>query len=235
MTEREPGADARFEPRPIEPGFRPEGPAARPRWSPARLLRAIGILYFRPDRFVREFVMEPAPWVVALFAWSYGMSGGDFGARATTLQSWVLEWVAWALLGMVFGFIYYKLGGWWYRKRLSWSGATNIDRDLAKRVYLSTAQIEALPSIGWKIAQTVLYATPRAAAQPGADTTLLNAFVLIVLGLVFPLWSCWASCLGVETAFTVRRGAARFWFFLLPLIVYGLGLLAVAGVVMWGT
>ena len=226
--------NTRFEPHPIEPGFRPEGPVHRPRWSAARLLRAIGILYFRPDRFVREFIMEPAPWVVALFAWSYGISGGDFNTRATTLESWVLEWIVWALLGIVFGFVYYKLGGWWYRKRLSWSGATNIDRALAKRVYLSTAQIEVLPSIGWKLARTIIYATPKAASEAAAQTTLSNTCVFLAIVVVFPLWSAWASCLGVETAFTVRRGAARFWFFLLPLIVYGLAALALAGVALWG-
>jgi hypothetical protein len=234
MTERESDVAPRFEPRPIESGFRSEGPVVRPRRNAARLLRAIGLLYFRPDRFVREFIMEPAPWVVALFAWSYGICGDAFTGRRTTFDSWVLEWIATALFGIVLGFVYYKLGGWWYRKRLSWSGATNVDRNLAKRVYLSTAQIEVLPSITWQLAQTIIYATPRAAVEAEEQPTLWNAALFLALAVVFPLWSCWASCLGVETAFTVRRGAARFWFFLLPLIGYGLAALAVAGVVLWG-
>ena len=51
-----------------------------------------------------------------------------------------------------------------------------------------------------------------------------------MLLIVFVLWSCWTSYCAATTVFTLRKGSARFWFLILPLVFYVLAL-GVIGVI----
>ena len=195
----------------------------RPDRTPSHALWLV-YLFFMPRRFFRHFVVEHTPALTAMCAWLYGVARatGRIDTRISMGRSqginwnWEGYWATVIIGGVVSGLIFYYVGGWWYRVRLSWSGATDIDKPLARRVYLYSTVVFALPIILMKIVDTLSYADPMAAAAlPGIPQ-------MVVVG-VFPLWSAVVSFLGVRTVFP-DTGAVRsaIWFLALPGLIYGL-------------
>lgn len=191
-------------------------------------------LFFRPKIFFRHFVVEHAPLLTALAAWLYGISGvmdqigeellkAEFSGRTNPyeflLNSWYYYWLLCLLLGVIAGAIYFQLGGWWYRKRLEYSGAVEPDASLARRVYLYASLVYAIPAVLYGIWETQHYTSP-GDAREGMD----NGWLLIIAAL---FWSVYVSYRGVRTAFITRKWAARLWFAILPAALYSLSLVLV--------
>jgi len=201
----------------------------------------LAYLVFRPTKFFQYYVVRSVPALTALCAWAYGISAvvDRIETRVMTnrltgrpspfdalLADWRLYWGVCVVGGVVSGFLYYHLGGWWFRKRLGFSGAKDAERGLARRVYLFAAQAYTVPFIVYSGWQTLHYATPRT-AHDGNDWG-----GLVVLGFLF--WSIYVQYLGVRTVFPVRPGAARVWFLILPSALYSLLLAGVMALVLGG-
>jgi hypothetical protein len=192
-------------------------------------------LFFRPRMFFQNFVIESAPGLTALCAWIYGVSGALDWIESRLMpeiapglgDSWRAYWTLALVLGVVQGAFFFAIGGWWYRVRLEWSGASNPDRALARRVYLFASQVLAIPWIAMTACDTATYDNPGAAVAAAGGWWAAVA-------IVFPVWSCWNSYVGVRTAFVVRRGAARLWFFILPCAFYAVFVIGVAAVLIVG-
>ena len=207
---------------------------AEPSTKPLAVLWLV-YLFFRPRTFFQSFVVESAPGLTALCAWVYGVAAAiDYielrlmPEEAPGLaDSWVAYWALALALGVAGGFLCYAIGGLWYLLRLRWSGARQPNPALARRVYLFASQVLAIPWIAMTACDTATYDSP-GAAMAGAGGWWC------AVAIVFPIWSCWNSYVGVRAAFVVRRGAARLWFFILPCAFYGVFVLGVAAVAIAG-
>lgn len=187
-------------------------------------------LYFQPKRFFEHFVTQPMPFLTALCAWIYGMAGvidriemrhvqGRLPVDQLGMTGGWGSYIAIVLLGGAFaGVLYYAIGGWWYRKRLTWCGVQEAEPGLARRVYLYASQVLAGPVVLSTLAQSTAFDTPVQMME--ADGVWVLWVGLSIVG--FALWSVWTSYRGVTTLFeTTRRGMTRLWFLILPGFVYG--------------
>jgi hypothetical protein len=207
-------------PLPPSPGVFPDaaqrqGPPEEGRDS---FLRRVFLLFFRPGTFFAEMDAPKNQLWVAAFALTYGLSytfdryemnqlrgrGGPF-----EVAGWPLFWgvlLPFAILAAAF---IYSLGGAWYKFRVRLSGTPGADIRMVRRVYLSAAQIVAIPGLLYAIIKTFRYETPLDAAL--ADPTWLDTAFL-----VFPFLSYYASFRGVRTVFKTRKVSTAIWFFVLP-------------------
>lgn len=185
-----------------------------------RGLRLFVFLFFRPSRFFRKFDLGGAPALTMLGAWTLGMSTiwekveERFlrGRPVPFIDSWSQMLVFTAIAGMISGAIWWSVGGWWYRKRLAWSGAANPEPVLSRKVYLYAAQVCALPHLAACIAAFITFPTPVAAMQGESRWDLLL--------FIFPFWSAWVGYSGARSVFQVRRLAGIIWLFILPSVYY---------------
>jgi len=189
------------------------------------------LLFFRPRTFFRHFVVDSTPVLTALCAWAYGATGvidrlDNAVMKGSTFLagSWGSYWGTVLLGGIVGGFLYFAIGGWWYRVRLGWSGAVDPDPALARRVYLFASQTVALPALAVALLDTGAHGTP-------TEACLSEGRWWHVAFLLFPFWSLWTSYAGARTAFELRRGAALGWFVIAPGVLYAIifgGIVALA-------
>lgn len=178
-------------------------------------------LYFMPTTFFQSFVLKSTPALTLLCTWVYGIAGviDRMDSRIAEGRTgfygldWSSYWVSAVGLGALGGLIYYLIGGWWYRVRLSLSGAKGIDRALARRVYVFASLVMAIPTLFLALSETQAHDTPFDASL--APVEYWHAFLLL-----FPFWSLFTSYKGVRTSFDVRPGWARVWFLILPFLFY---------------
>jgi hypothetical protein len=154
------------------------------------------------------------PWATALAAWTLGLA--FVADRIRPPDDWTRMWLVSAGLGALAAGAIYLVGGWWYRARLTLSGASRPDRDRARRVYLFAAQVWAVPGLAYLAWESATYPTPRAAAaghDPGAAFVVVCLFASVVVSFV-----------AARSSFELRPWPARVWFLLLPALVYALAL-----------
>ena len=143
---------------------------------------------------------------------------------AMLLHSWPSYWGVVLGGGILAAAIAWLIGGWFYGTRVSWSGATDMDPTLARRVWAWQSLVTALPMTLLAVAQTLLYSNYEAAWR--ADDMVGGLLVMVAI-----VWSCAVSYVGVTTVFTLKRGRAVFWFLIAPItfylvIAFGAGLMA---------
>ncbi len=184
-------------------------------------------LFFAPKRFFRHFVIDSMPFLTVLCAWAYGMTNvidqietryitGRLDTMAVHLsKDWGFYFGIVLGMGAFSGLMYYAIGGWWYRKRLDWSGADTSDRRLVRRVYLYASQVIAIPVVFMMLAQSTMHKNPIDMFE--------SPSVWPMLILVFPFWSIWTSYRGVTTVYEgAARKKLRLWFLILPMLVMGI-------------
>jgi len=192
-------------------------------------------LYLRPRKFFRDFVVEHLWFTTIVASLLFGISSaiGRVETRASVSSSPAANWVtqSWGnyaavvLATGIFGAaLYYVLGGWWYRVRLKWSGARQPDKVLARRVYVYSSTVHALPAVLLTVWEAATYPTPMDAINSGATVWTLGLSL-------FLLWSVVVSYVGVRTVFEVRGVRPVIWFLVLPGMVYGL--IAIGAFVVW--
>lgn len=187
-------------------------------------------IFLRPKHFFsRQLALGSTPYVLFV-TWLLGLSAAidrvdgdlvkaDLGTKAVNplleraLESWPLYWGYVLVAGVLAGAALWYIGGWWYRVRTRWSGASDPDPHLARLVYVYSGFVLAFPSVAVVVAWT--FAFPDYAAA-WADEESFWSLVLVV----FPFWSCWASFRGVTSVFDVSSGKAAIWFLVLPSLVY---------------
>lgn len=128
------------------------------------------------------------------------------------LSSWLHYWLVVGVAGVFGAFLLWYVKGWWYKKRLEWSGAEEPSLPLARRVHALQEAVTAGPTVLWTFLQTFLYANYREAWQ---SEELWSTSILI-----FVFWSCWTSYVGASTTFQLSKSKARVWFLILPVILY---------------
>jgi hypothetical protein len=208
--------------------LRPEVISTAPSGDPGKPNYALWLfyLYARPRYFFEHFVADHMPGLTALVAWIYGMCGisdtlerGVSGGAIPELsRSWLVYWALLSIGGVLGAALYYKIGGWWYRVRLRWSGVTDPDAAMARRVYLYASLVFAFPVWLHIVWQTLNFARPIDAS----NSSVFHVFDLAVL--LFLVWSIVTSYIGVRTVFGATGFRAALWFLFLPMTVTLIGL-----------
>jgi hypothetical protein len=196
-------------------------------------LRNIHRLFFRPRSYFAGIAAPKKRIWLYLFAFTYSVAYAIDRTGFSSMQgtapaaSWAEHWAiigGAALIGSLF--IFY-VGGAWYRLRLGFCGVHLADNDEVMMVYLSAAQVYALPMIVIALAETLLYKNPTVADIKSPAWLGLSL-------LVFLFWSIYVSYAGVRTVFQPKKAAAAFWFLGGPAALYviafaGMFLLALSG------
>jgi hypothetical protein len=128
------------------------------------------------------------------------------------ITSWSNYWLTVVGVGLISAVIVLYLGGWWYKKRLQWSGAENPSPALARNVYITQYLILSLPNIILVLIQTALFSNYREAWR--ADE-IWSSFLLL-----FVFWSCWTSYTAATTVFQLSKFKAKLWFLVFPILIY---------------
>jgi hypothetical protein len=146
-------------------------------------------------------------------------TGGAQYIVAVIADSWISYWAMVLISGLLSAKILWHLGGWWYKKRLQWSGAEFAEPHDARRVYVFNQLVYTGPAALLAIIQTALYQNYNAAWHSD------DMSGMVIVALLF--WSCWTSYCGATTVFPVTKAKARIWFLILPIALYiaALGLL----------
>lgn len=195
-------------------------------------------LFLRPGRFFTHFPHFATTYATVYTALIVGVVGAmdeieeraimaDFGLRdqdsliGLLRGSWGIYWGFSVALGLIGAIWFYRVGGWWYRTRLTFCGAVEPDALLSRRVYIFACLIMDLPGLCITVIDSMLYETPAAAANGD------QWWYLVLLGV--PFWSIYVSYRGVRTLFETVRWKAIVWFMVLPSVMYSsfiLGIIA---------
>lgn len=141
----------------------------------------------------------------------------DFKAKTDSFTSWAVSswsayWFTVLTLGVISGTITWYLRGWWYRKRLEWSGASDVAPEDARGIATLQNLVYVLPALAWTVWQTLVHPNYLAAWE-ASD---IGGLVI----LVFLFWSCWTSYCAATTVYTLNQNKARLWFLILPAVFY---------------
>ena len=194
-------------------------------------LEGLKALFLYPRRFFRDDFAITDPRYFIAVTWALGIASSlsevdeqlmraELGSprpgweflRPFFTESWVGFWSYALVAGAVSGALYWLIGGWWYRKRLNFSGVSNPDPRLARLVYVYSSFVYAGPMIAVTLWATAIYPNYLAAYEAG-DMVWLAV-------LIFPFWSIRTSYTGIRARFEVNRSKARVWFVVLPALVY---------------
>lgn len=195
--------------------------------------RSLLQLYLFPSRFFSGRVSRGGrPYLLAA-AFLCGMAAtlgrvekqmvkADLGTRASgiesigILDSWFTLWVLVLCIGVIGAGFMWVIGGWWYKIRVAWSGATTPDPFKARVIYVYVTLVWALPVVLIYLAATGLY--PSFREYWYAEEYWSSS------ALAFMFWSCVTSYKAVRASFPVSKWKARVWFLLLPGLLYSVGL-----------
>ncbi len=185
-------------------------------------------LYFRPKVFFEHFA-EPNAWVTTLCGWSMGffiaiqrfsashLIDDKYGYELFTEYSWEFYWFFFALMGVIGGGFQFVIAGWWYKFRISLCGVTKPDPYYARRVFVRTFQVCAIPTFFIVVWQSQTFNSPGEAWEDESFATAMTD-LLITLTL---FWSLYTSYRGIRVCFNSRRWPTVFWFVVLPFLTYG--------------
>jgi len=182
-------------------------------------IRNIHRLFFRPRTFFAGIGAPKKRVWLYLFAFAYSLAAAIDRSGFSSMQgtapaaSWAAHWGfvgGAAFIGM---FIVLYAGGAWYRFRLGLCGVQIKDDNQVKMVYLSAAQVYALPMIAVALFESLLFRNPGTAAVK-SPSWLGPAM------LVFLFWSIYTSYMGVRTVFKPKKAAAVLWFLAGPAALY---------------
>jgi hypothetical protein len=141
-----------------------------------------------------------------------GQAGNGDTFISWVAESWLHYWILVLGIGLISAVFIWHLGGWWFKKRVQWSGAADATPHDARRVNILQQLVFTGPAVILGIVQTALYQNYSDAWNSDSITGMLIVAML--------LWSCWTAYCGVTTVFPVQKGKARLWFLILPAIFY---------------
>ena len=177
-------------------------------------------LYLRPRRFFEHFGPRPLGVLTFCCSWLLGMAiaydrietrSMTSPAMANLQTSWLLYGAGIVFGGAISGLFAYAIGGWFYRVRIRWSGAREVDSKAARRVYIYAAQVHAIPTLLFVASLPVWYATPKEAMEQ-------TPWWVFIPNVGFIVWSYWVSFTGVRTVFDVGPVRSLIWFLVLPIV-----------------
>lgn len=183
-------------------------------------------LFFSPRSFFNKTIVEGKSHFLKLVTAIVGiaavmaqveeqvfkMQAGKQSAITYILETWWAYWAFCIGLGVVSSILIWYFGGWWYRKRLIFSGAELPDPFKARYIYIYASFIHSAPSVLVSLIFTALYSNY---LESYVKDTYLGIAVL-----VFVFISLITSYIGARTVFALSKWKARLWLIILPAIYY---------------
>lgn len=183
-------------------------------------------LFIRPRKFFSSQEIYGTRFAHLLGAWIVGMNatadqidkkliasqatGKANSAVQFALESWGHYWGMLAGLGLIGAFFCWFVGGWWYGKRLQFSGASNVDPMKARKANVYQSLVYDIPALCLTAYYTAYFPNYLATWQSDELWSLL-----IIVPAVF--FSCWVSFVAATTSFAVSNWKAMLWFLVLPI------------------
>lgn len=201
----------------------------------------MSLLLFKPRRFFSDRAWLLKTPELVLVAWICGVTAtmervdsrlmrADFGMSSNQdvlswlTSSWLNYWLFTIGLGALSAGIIWYVGGWWYRLRLRWSGAHDVEPMDARTVNIYQTFVQSAPVIVFTLILMTKYTDY---AQYWVTEDAWSVFLI-----VFVFWSCWISYKAARS-FTVVTWKARIWFLALPLVFYASALGLIAALFIW--
>jgi hypothetical protein len=186
-------------------------------------------LFFRPGEFFAGTIALGRTPAVLLVAWVVGAAntlgrvdtellkvsaGHEHGfAAALTATSALSFWGLIAAVGAFTGLLIYRIGGWWYRRRVVLCGVSDADAVLARHVHIYATFVADAPVVLVALIQTARYGN--------YATAYANAGLVDLVPIAGVFWSVAVSWKGVRAAFpAIRRRQAAIWFLVLPCVFF---------------
>lgn len=137
--------------------------------------RNLSNLFIRPRKFFTSRLALNKTGFIIIATWVYGIVRvigeieeevlrADISGQAARLEliapvveSWGTFWTWSIVFGAGSGLLYWLIGGWWFRLRLIWSGATDPDKRTARLAYIYPTLVLSLPTILYYLGQTVFF------------------------------------------------------------------------------
>ena len=187
------------------------------------------LLFFQPKRF---FSLPPiyhhrsimiAAYLIGVFAVmdrvDQNLLKAEIGNRTSMMfdvtDTWWSYWLLVLVMGTISAALVWLIHGWWYQKRLQFSGVKEADPQLARHVWALQGLVAALPVIIVTMLQTLMYSDYLDAYE--------NSLILNCVALPFMFWSCWVSYRAATLVFKTNAWA-KLWFLGLPILFYLLGI-----------
>ncbi|MEO1621774.1 MAG: hypothetical protein AAFU53_12180 [Cyanobacteria bacterium J06632_3] len=125
---------------------------------------------------------------------------------------WPIFWPVVLALGLVAGWLLWFVGGWWFRLRIKFSGASEPDPRMSRLVMIYAGLVSAVPQLLFVLWWTLVY----------EDYLIAYAQDIFLTVVLFSLsfWELFSAYRGVRTLFAVDKWRARLWFIILPACLY---------------
>ncbi|KMT65066.1 hypothetical protein [Catenovulum maritimum] len=188
-------------------------------------------LYFRPSLFFKQLEICSRPLYLIIASWAYGIfhtldridrhllkeslnrpwPGWELFEPVVNM-SWLNFWIVLLVIGAPAGVVAYFLGGWWYKIRLKWAGAKQVETHTARYLHIYSQLVMSLPTLLLVLIQSLFYDNYRQAWQTDV--------IWFALFSAFPFWSCFTSYYAASRICQLKRKAALFWLVYAPSIMY---------------
>jgi hypothetical protein len=136
------------------------------------------------------------------------------GFTSWSTSSWWHYWIMVLLIGLLSAVVSWYISGWFFRKRLEWSGAGQVAPDDARSLSVLQDLVWVLPMMAMALVQTFSY--------PNYIEAWRESTTSSVLIMIFIFWSCWTGYCAATTVYTLKKTQARIWFMILPAVFYAI-------------
>lgn len=191
-------------------------------------LEGLKLLYMQPTDFFsdKSWLLKKPEWIVVYVFFVTGavmdridarLARQDVGMSAQASltflnESWLNYWGFVLGIGLVFGWIGYYVGGWWYGVRLEWSGAIELNMKQVRAVYIFQSLVLDLPYVLLGVTATFLY-------SDYIDYYYADEWWSAIGVLLFIFWSIFVSYKAAST-YAGEQWKTRLWFLILPVLFY---------------
>ena len=187
-------------------------------------------LYFRPSQFFLDTNLLQKRWLIVLATAFYSVivvferieqkvirydmvnvPESKEALLNTIVTSWFVFWSVSLVIGFLFAWLIWWIGGWFYNLRIKWCGAGQFNRELGRTIYVISNMVYALPVAIGMLIVTICY--------KDYLSFYSEDYIFSIVAMVFVVWSLIASYKAVATNFKVKRWLAIWWFIAAPIIV----------------
>ncbi|MEW6620093.1 MAG: Yip1 family protein [bacterium] len=190
------------------------------------------LIVFQPKKFFREYFREessPYLWFTLII---YGLAveinridrqfvKGDLQNKLDQgefLNNWFSYWTFAIIIGLIIGYCFYRLGGWFFNLRVKWSkGVPNVKT--ARFINLYSCFLPCFITVFVSIIETLSKPKPYIPDEPLLPTRDL---LLAIISILASYYSIYVSYQGVTIVMKPEKWRCRIWFLILPILFFSL-------------
>ncbi|MEW6104418.1 MAG: YIP1 family protein [bacterium] len=190
------------------------------------------LIVFQPKKFFREYFREefsPYFWFTLII---YGVADEinridqqfvkwDLKNKLDQvefLNNWFIYWTFAIIIGLIIGYCFYRLGGWFFNLRVKWSkGVANIKT--ARFINLYSCFLPCFITVFVSIIETLSSPKPYIPDEPLLP---MKDLLLAIISIVASYYSIYVGYQGVTIVMKPEKWRCRIWFLILPALFFSL-------------